>query len=73
MDHTSKTQFLGLQERLQEILHTFSESPLAILEGLTFVPDDFAGKCKGTSGDHAADQIKSHALIKNWKDSVTER
>ena len=63
VDHTSKTQVKGLQEQLQQIAEVFNNSPFAQHEGLRFSPDDFAYKLIGTSGDHAADQKKSHELI----------
>lgn len=67
VDHTSETQVAGLRARLQELAKVFNESPLALRTGLRFDPDDFAYKLIGTSGDHAADQKKSHRVIETWK------
>jgi hypothetical protein len=36
-------------------------------ETLQFMPDDFVYKLIGTSGDHAADQKKSHEILRIWK------
>lgn len=66
-NHTSETQVNGLRKRLDEIGKIFNASPLAKREGLTFVASDFAYKLIGTSGDHAADQKKSHNILKEWK------
>jgi len=66
-NHTSQTQVDGLRKRLEEIAKIFNESPLAKREGLIFKVNDFAYKLIGTSGDHAADQKKSHAILKEWK------
>jgi hypothetical protein len=64
----------GLRKRLEEIAKIFNESPLAKREGLNFKADDFAYKLIGTSGDHAADQKKSHAILKEWKlDVILQR
>jgi hypothetical protein len=45
----------------------FNNSPLAKCEGLHFIPDDFAYQLLGMSGDHAADQKKSHEILKIWQ------
>lgn len=70
VNHTSETQVNGLKERLQEIAEIFNNSPLAKREGLQFVPDDFAYRLIGTSGDHAADQKKSHEILRIWRMEV---
>ncbi|KAF8160013.1 hypothetical protein B0H34DRAFT_797195 [Crassisporium funariophilum] len=73
-NHTSQTQVDGLRKRLEEISQVFNGSPLAKREGLTFKIDDFAYKLIGTSGDHAADQKKSHTIMKEWKlDVILQR
>ena len=45
----------------------FNNSPLANREDLQFTVDDFAYRLLGTSGDHAADQKKSHEILKVWR------
>ncbi len=70
VNHTSETQVKGLKERLQQIAEAFNNSPFAKREHLTFMSDDFAYKLIGTSGDHAADQKKSHELIRGWKTKI---
>jgi hypothetical protein len=73
-NHASQTQVDGLRKRLEEIAKIFNESPLAKREGLIFKVDDFAYKLIRTSGDHAADQKKSHAILKEWKlDVILQR
>ncbi|KAF8805877.1 hypothetical protein BYT27DRAFT_7257802 [Phlegmacium glaucopus] len=73
-NHTSQTQVDGLQKHLEEITKIFNESPLAKREGLIFKVDNFAYKLIGTSGDHAADQKKSHTILKEWKlDVILQR
>lgn len=66
-NHASQTQVNGLRQRLTEIADIFNNSPLAKREALTFLPDHFAFKLIGTSGDHAADQKKSHEILREWK------
>jgi hypothetical protein len=66
-NHASQTQVNGLRKRLTEIADVFNNSPLAKCEGLTFCADNFAFKLIGTSGDHAADQKKSHQILRKWK------
>jgi len=63
INHASQTQVNGLKQRLQELAYVFNNSPLARREGLQVSPDDFAYRLVGTSGDHAADQKKSHEII----------
>lgn len=70
VNHTSATQVNGLRKRLAEIAKIFNNSPFAKREGLTFCPNDFAFKLIGTSGDHAADQKKSHEILREWKIEV---
>ena len=70
VNHTSETQVNGLKQRLQEIAEIFNNSPLAKREKLRFVPDDFAYHLIGTSGDHAADQKKSHEILRVWRMEV---
>lgn len=70
VNHTSETQVNGLKQRLQEIAEIFNNSPLAKREKLRFVPDDFAYRLIGTSGDHAADQKKSHEILRVWRMEV---
>jgi len=53
----------GLKQHLQELAEVFNNSPLAKREGLRFIPNDFAYWLIGTSGDHAADQKKSHEIL----------
>ena len=73
-NHASQTQVDGLRERLEGIAKIFNESPLAKRENIIFKVDDFAYKLIGTSGDHAADQKKSHAILKEWKlDVILQR
>ncbi|KAF8068894.1 hypothetical protein FPV67DRAFT_1415201, partial [Lyophyllum atratum] len=55
INHASQTQVDGLKQRLQELAEVFNNSALAKREGLRFIPDDFAFRLIGTSGDHAAD------------------
>jgi hypothetical protein len=52
---------------LTELANVFNNSPLAKRETLRFVPDDFAYRLIGTSGDHAADQKKSHDILRIWR------
>lgn len=66
VNHTSATQVDGLKQRLHELAEIFNNSPLAKREGLRFTPDDFAYRLIGTSGDHAADQKKSHEILRVW-------
>jgi hypothetical protein len=73
VSHSSEEQLAGTKQRLTEIGTLFSNSPFAKEHGLKFVPDDFAYKLGGTSGDHAADQLKVHAMMTEWKAEVTER
>ncbi|KAJ3559082.1 hypothetical protein NP233_g11354 [Leucocoprinus birnbaumii] len=70
IDHTSETQMNGLRKRLEDIAAIFNSSPLAKREALSFSPDDFAYRLIGTSGDHAADQQKSHRLLALWRMDV---
>lgn len=58
INHTSETQVAGLKERLHELSEIFNNSPLVRRKGLKFIPDDFAYRLIGTSGDHAADPKK---------------
>lgn len=67
VNHTSQTQVDGLRQLLEELAEIFNNSPLAKREGLRFVPDDFAYRLLGTSSDHAADQKKSHELLRIWR------
>jgi len=67
VNHASQTQVDGLRQRLQELALVFNNSPLAKREGLGFKPDDFAYRLLGTSGDHAADQKKSHSILQVWR------
>ena len=48
----------------------FNNSPLAKWEGLQFIPDNFVYHLIGTSGDHAADQKKSHEILHVWQMEV---
>lgn len=66
INHASQTQVDGLKQRLQELAEVFNNSELAKREGLRFIPDDFAFWLIGTSGDHAADQKKSHEILRIW-------
>ncbi|CAA7269206.1 unnamed protein product [Cyclocybe aegerita] len=50
-----------------ELTEVFNNSPLTQHEGLRFVPDDFAYRLIGTSGDHAADQKQSHEILQIWR------
>ncbi|KAJ2914003.1 hypothetical protein MD484_g6411, partial [Candolleomyces efflorescens] len=70
VDHSSETQVAGLRKRLEELAALFNDSPLSKRTGIRFYPDDFAYKLIGTSGDHAADQKKSHRALEEWKKSV---
>jgi len=70
INHTSETQVRGLLERLCNIAKVFNNSPFAKQSQLKFSPDDFAYKLIGTSGDHAADQKKSHDIIQSWRMEV---
>ena len=70
INHTSETQVAGLKERLYELAEIFNNSPLAKREGLQFIPDDFAYRLIGTTGDHAADQKKSHEILRVWRMEV---
>lgn len=67
INHTSQTQVDGLKQCLQELAEVFNNSELAKQEGLRFIPDDFAFRLIGTSGDHAADQKKSHEIHRTWR------
>ena len=67
INHASQTQVDGLKQRLRELAEVFNNSPLAKREGLRFIPDDFAYRLIGTSGDHAADQKKSHEILRIWR------
>ena len=67
VNHASQTQVDGLRQLLEELAEIFNNSPLAKREGLRFIPDDFAYRLLGTSGDHAADQKKSHEILKIWR------
>jgi len=62
----SETQVKGLQMLLEDLAEIFNNSPPAKTEGLHFVPDNFAYWLIGTSGNHAADQKKSHELLQIW-------
>ena len=73
INHTSETQVRGLLERLRDIAKVFNNSPFAKRSQLKFSPDDFAYKLIGTSGDHAADQKKSHDIIRSWRMEVIFR
>ena len=66
VNHTSETQVKGLCKLLEDLAEIFNNSPLAKREGLHVVADDFAYQLIGTSGDHAADQKKSHKLLWIW-------
>ncbi len=70
INHSSEVQVDGLRKRLQELADVFNNSPLAQREDLRFKPDDFAYRLLGTSGDHAADQKKSHNLLQVWHQDV---
>ena len=67
INHASQTQVDGLKQRLRELAEVFNNSELAKREGLRFIPDDFAFRLIGTSGDHAADQKKSHEILRIWR------
>jgi hypothetical protein len=67
VNHASQTQVDGLKKRLTEVADIFNNSPLAKCEALAFSPDLFVYKLIGTSGDHAADQKKSHNILREWK------
>ena len=74
INHTSAVQVNGLQWHLKELSKVFNNSPLAKNEGLHFSPDNFAYWLIGTSGDHAADQKKSHKMLWTWHlDVVLQR
>jgi hypothetical protein len=67
VNHSSEVQVRGLRQLLQELAEIFNNSPLAKREDLRFAPDDFAYRLLGTSGDHAANQKKSHELLRIWR------
>ncbi|KDR76527.1 hypothetical protein GALMADRAFT_67262 [Galerina marginata CBS 339.88] len=67
INHASQTQVDGLKQRLRELGEVFNNSPLAKRKGLHFKPDDFAFRLIGTTGDHAADQKKSHEILRIWR------
>jgi len=67
VNHASQTQVDGLKRRLRELGEVFNNSPLAKSEGLHFTADDFAYRLIGTSGDHAADQKRSHEILRIWR------
>ncbi len=71
INHTSETQIRGLKERLRELAQVFNESPFAKRKNLRFIPEDFAYFLIGTSGDHAADQKKSHEILRIWRMDFT--
>ena len=70
INHTSETQVAGLKERLYELAEIYNNSPLVKREGLQFNSDDFAYRLIGTTGDHAADQKKSHEILRVWRMEV---
>jgi hypothetical protein len=67
INHASQNQVNGLKQCLQELAEVFNNSALAKWEGLWFVPDNFAFQLISTSGDHAADQNKSHEILQIWQ------
>jgi hypothetical protein len=72
-NHASETQVTGTKRRLTEIADLFTNSPFAKDAGVTFSSADFAKKLVGTSGDHAADQLKMHDMLGKWKTEEVER
>jgi len=67
VNHSSEVQVDGLRKRLEELAEIFNSSPFAKRENLCFIPDDFAYRLLGTSGDHANDQKKSHNILRIWR------
>lgn len=67
INHASQTQVDGLKQCLCNLAEAFNNSPFEKREGLRFVPDNFAYRLIGTSGDHAADQKKSHEILQIWR------
>jgi hypothetical protein len=67
VNHTAQLQFDNTIEIIGKMAKMFNESPLAKKRNISFTLEDFATKLIGTSGDHAADQIKTHKLLEDWK------
>ncbi|KAI0354217.1 hypothetical protein OH77DRAFT_1549428 [Trametes cingulata] len=71
VDHTSETQVRGWQEKLAALVKAYNQSPLAERDGGQLALEECVIKLTGMSGDHAADQLKTHGLIRAWKREMT--
>jgi hypothetical protein len=67
-DHTSETQVDVLINHLLQIAKRLKNSPLAQRGKLALLLEDFFAKLRGMNSDHAKDQKKVFALLKELKD-----
>ncbi|KAF8223650.1 hypothetical protein L208DRAFT_1516295 [Tricholoma matsutake] len=67
-DHTSETQVDLLIKHLLQIAERLKSSPLAQRGKLALLLEDFFAKLRGMNSDHAKDQKKVFALLKELKD-----
>ncbi|KAL5531247.1 hypothetical protein ACEPAG_4124 [Sanghuangporus baumii] len=75
-NHQAATQKKALIESLQEAIHVYNRSPLAITQNTSCQPlneTTLAMKYLGSHGDHAEDQKAKHKLLGEWKKELTLR
>ena len=66
-EHRAWIHLWIIQKRLTEIAKIFNNSPLAKRNALSWW---LFFQINVTSGDHAADQKKSHEILREWKIEV---
>ena len=69
-DHTSQSQVDGLINYLTQIGERFKSSPFAQHGKVTLLVDQFLEKLRGMNSDHAEDQKKVFALLKQLKEEL---
>jgi hypothetical protein len=70
-DHSSQTQADGWKSKMQEKLDTYNQSPLAKRSQDALRLADFFARLQGMNSDHAKDQKKLAALLKEIKQTLT--
>jgi len=65
VNHTSDSQAAGWKKEWDEALSAYNRSPLG--QKVKVNPLDFGRKLTGMVTDHAADQLKLAALLREWK------
>ena len=69
-DHTSKTQFDGYNEKFEECIQMYNESPLSIRQKKSLKLAALYAKLIGYSSDHAKDQKLLSQMLEDFKHSL---